>query len=75
MRSFASAFMLFCLTLIGIGCGPLIAGMLSDHFTTQGAEQPLARSLELILIFNAASIFCLLMATKNYRRDAARAAE
>jgi predicted MFS family arabinose efflux permease len=75
MRSFASAFMLFCLTLIGIGCGPLIAGMLSDHFSAQGAAQPLARSLEMILAFNAASIFCLLMATRNYRRDVARAAE
>jgi predicted MFS family arabinose efflux permease len=75
MRSFASAFMLFCLTLIGIGCGPLIAGMLSDHFSAQGAAQPLARSLEMILAFNAASILCLLMATRNYRRDVARAAE
>ena len=75
MRSFASAFMLFCLTLIGIGCGPWIAGALSDHFVAQGAAQPLARSLELILLFNGASIFCLLMATRHYRRDAARAAE
>ncbi|MFN3912038.1 spinster family MFS transporter [Hyphomonas sp.] len=75
MRSFASAFMLFCLTLIGIGCGPWIAGILSDHFAGQGAAHPLARSLELILLFNVASIFCLLMATKNYRKDAARAAE
>jgi predicted MFS family arabinose efflux permease len=75
MRSFASAFMLFCLTLIGIGCGPLFAGMLSDHFTSQGEAQPLARSLEIILIFNAASILCLVMATRSYRRDAARAAE
>ncbi len=75
MRSFASAFMLFCLTLIGIGCGPWIAGLLSDHFASTGAAHPLARSLELILLFNLASIFCLLMATKNYRRDAARAAK
>lgn len=74
MRSFASAFMLFCLTLIGIGCGPLIAGILSDHFAAQGAAQPLARALELILILNAASIACLLMATRHYRRDAERAA-
>jgi predicted MFS family arabinose efflux permease len=75
MRSFASAFMLFCLTLIGIGFGPLIAGMLSDHFDAQGAAQPLARALEVMLVFNAASIVCLLMATRNYRRDVLRAAE
>lgn len=75
MRSFASAFMLFCLTLIGIGCGPWIAGELSDHFARAGDTRPLARSLEVILLFNAASIACLLMATRNYRKDAARAAE
>lgn len=74
MRSFASAFMLFCLTLIGIGCGPWIAGELSDHFARAGAAQPLARSLEIILLFNASSIACLLMATRSYRKDAARAA-
>ena len=74
MRSFASAFMLFCLTLIGIGCGPWIAGELSDHFARNGAEQPLARALELILLFNAASIACLLMATRSYRKDAEKAA-
>lgn len=74
MRSFASAFMLFCLTLIGIGCGPWIAGELSDHFARAGAEHPLARSLEIILLFNASSIICLLMATRSYRKDAARAA-
>lgn len=75
MRSFASAFMLFCLTLIGIGFGPVIAGILSDHFTASGAAQPLARALEMMLLFNAASIFCLVMSTRNYRRDVARAAE
>jgi len=75
MRSFASAFMLFCLTLIGIGCGPWIAGELSDYYASKGAENSLARSLEMILLFNLASIACLLMATRNYRRDVARAAE
>jgi len=74
MRSFASAFMLFCLTLIGIGCGPWIAGELSDHFAEQGAGNSLAKALEVMLLFNFGSIACLLMATRNYRRDAARAA-
>lgn len=74
MRSFASAFMLFCLTLIGIGCGPWIAGMLSDYFAAQGAQQPLARALEVVLICNAASIVCLLLAGRRYREDVARAA-
>ncbi|MEZ6012330.1 MAG: MFS transporter [Hyphomonas sp.] len=74
MRSFASAFMLFCLTLIGIGCGPWIAGELSDYFAGTGAQNSLARALEVMLLFNLGSIVCLLMATLNYRRDAERAA-
>ena len=73
MRSFASAFMLFCLTLIGIGCGPWIAGQLSDYFLAKGAENSLAKALEMMLLFNFGSIACLLMATRNYRRDAERA--
>lgn len=73
MRSFASAFMLFCLTLIGIGCGPWIAGLLSDHFNAANADQPLARALELILLFNVASILCLVLAGRRYRENAARA--
>jgi predicted MFS family arabinose efflux permease len=75
MRSFASAFMLFCLTLIGIGCGPWIAGELSDYFFSNGATNSLARALEIMLLFNLGSIVCLLMATRNYRRDAERAAK
>ncbi|MEO0872783.1 MAG: MFS transporter, partial [Pseudomonadota bacterium] len=74
-RSFASAFMLFCLTLIGIGCGPWIAGLLSDHFASTGLDRPLARALEVILLFNAASLVCLLLSARRYREDAARAAE
>ena len=73
MRAVASAFTLFCLTLIGIGGGPWIAGSLSDMFAAQGAEFPLQHALELILLFNAGSIFCLLMAGRHYRRDVARA--
>ncbi len=73
MRSFASAFMLFCLTLIGIGCGPWIAGLLSDHFNAANADQPLARALELILLFNVASIICLILAGRSYRENVQRA--
>jgi hypothetical protein len=74
LNAFVLPFMLFGLTLIGIGCGPWIAGVLSDYFTAQGEAHPLARALELILIFNALSILCLLMSSRNYRADAERAA-
>lgn len=73
MRAFASAFMLFSLTLIGIGGGPWIAGLLSEYFAAKGAEQPLGQALELMLLFNIASIFCLIRAGTSYRQGVVRA--
>ena len=74
MRSFASAFMLFCLTLIGIGGGPTFAGWLSTHFAASGAETPLKSALEFILVLNALSIVFLILSGRTYTRDAQRAA-
>ena len=74
MRAFASAFMLFCLTLIGIGGGPTIVGWLSDTFARAGETMPLKSALEIMLILNLLSIFALLMSARTYEKDAARAA-
>ena len=74
MRAFASAFMLFCLTLIGIGGGPTLAGWLSTHFHESGVDAPLRSALEIILILNGMSVVFLILAGRTYRRDAARAA-
>lgn len=73
MRAFASAFTILCLTLIGIGGGPWLAGVLSDYFTSQDAANPLRSALTLILSLNMASIFCLLIAAHYYRADVERA--
>lgn len=75
MRAFASAFMLFCLTLIGIGGGPTFVGALSDMFAASGAAAPLKSALEWMLLLNALSVVCLIMSSRFYARDAARAAE
>ena len=74
MRSVAAAFTLFSLTLIGIGGGPWIAGRISDMFLDAGNAAPLASALKVILAFNAASIVCLLLAGRTYRKDVERAA-
>ena len=74
MRAFASAFMLFCLTLIGIGGGPTLAGWLSEHFAAQDNSAPLRSALEIILCLNALSIVFLLISARTYQKDAARAA-
>ena len=75
MRAFASAFMLFCLTLIGIGGGPTIVGWLSDSFASAGEAMPLKSALEIMLILNLLSVFALVMSARTYERDAARAAQ
>lgn len=74
MRAFASAFMLFCLTLIGIGGGPTFAGWLSTTLAEAGDPRPLKTALQWILLLNAASVACLIMSGLYYKRDAARAA-
>jgi predicted MFS family arabinose efflux permease len=74
MRSFASAFMLFCLTLIGIGGGPTLAGWLSTHFNEAGSATPLKSALEIILSLNALSVVFLFLSGRTYDRDVKRAA-
>ena len=75
MRAFSSAFTLFCLTLIGISGGPWITGKLSDMFQAAGLTnaEALQQALIYILLFNAASIVCLVLAGFNYRKDVERA--
>jgi predicted MFS family arabinose efflux permease len=73
MRATASAFTLFCLTLLGIGAGPTIVGFLSTHFAQEDPSTSLRRALELMLGFNALSIVCLFLSSLTYRRDVERA--
>ncbi|MEQ1780471.1 MAG: MFS transporter [Hyphomonadaceae bacterium] len=73
MRATASAFTLFCLTLLGIGGGPTLVGFLSSYFASEGPANSLRKALEIILLFNAASVGCLFMSSLTYRRDAERA--
>jgi predicted MFS family arabinose efflux permease len=73
MRATASAFTLFCLTLLGIGGGPTLVGVLSTEFAKTDPSTSLRRALELMLLFNAGSIGCLVMSSLTYRRDVERA--
>ena len=75
MRATSSAFTLFCLTLIGIGGGPTIAGALADYFEADTNGTGLNNAQQLMLILNALSIFALLMSARTYKKDAARAAQ
>ncbi|MEL7454113.1 MAG: MFS transporter [Pseudomonadota bacterium] len=74
MRAFAAAFMLLCLTLIGIGGGPTIVGILSDRMADAGHTAPLKAALEIMLMMNGLSIAALILSSRTYSRDANRAA-
>jgi MFS family permease len=73
MRATASAFTLFCLTLLGIGGGPTLVGFLSTHFAQTDPTTSLRRALELMLILNVLSLVCLFLSSLTYRRDVDRA--
>ena len=49
MRATASAILLLAINLIGLGCGPLMLGLLSDAFATFGGMDP-GESVRLALI-------------------------
>lgn len=73
MRAMASAVMLLCLTLIGIGLGPVIMGILSDIFSSELGQHSIKRSLTIILGFNLLSIVFYLDAARHYRDGVLRA--
>ncbi|MGB3454861.1 MAG: MFS transporter [Litorimonas sp.] len=74
MRSMASAVMLLCLTLLGIGLGPVLVGMLSDLFADQLGARSIARALMWLLLLNVFSVVFYMLAARHYRADVTRAA-
>lgn len=73
MRAMASAVMLFCLTLLGIGLGPVIVGMLSDYFAPTHGVYSMSRALLVVLVFSSISVVFYLDSAKYYRQDVERA--
>lgn len=85
MRAFAAAFTLLCLTLLGIGLGPLITGLISDAFlaqmtplgedgyTTAQTAEALRNALYVVLILNVLSIPPLILSARTYVGDVDRA--
>ena len=52
-----------------------VTGFLSDMFAAGGHDAPLKHALEWVLLFNGASVICLILAGFKYRGDVARALE
>ena len=62
MRATTSAILFFILNIVGLGCGPVVTGMISDALTPQyGAE-----SLRYALMFSS---LVILLAVVQYIRS------
>ena len=65
MRAMAVAVHLFILNLVGLGCGPLLIGMMSDFFTaTHGAAEGIRIALLVITAGTGISIACFWLAAR-----------
>jgi MFS family permease len=73
MRALTSAVLFFFINLIGLGLGPVSVGALSDYFTANGGDSPLAKAM-MICGVTAALWACLhyLLAARTIREDIAR---
>jgi len=75
MRSFAAAFTLLCLTLLGIGLGPTVTGWISDAYAAAGSEASLRDALLTILTLNVLSLPALILSARFYEGDVLRASQ
>ena len=70
MRSLASAILLFVLNLIGLGLGPVFAGMLSDLLRPSYGEESIRYSLLILAVAgNAWSALHYYLASRTLRED------
>jgi MFS family permease len=72
-RAIAASVLLFIQTIIGLGLGPLIAGMISDALTPAFGAQALGYALTLVALINLWSGLHYWLASKTVRHDLAEA--
>ena len=71
MRALASAILFFVLNLIGLGLGPLTAGLLSDYFTPLYGDDGLRYSMLIVSAIAALGIGMFFLGAASLRRDMA----
>jgi predicted MFS family arabinose efflux permease len=74
MRAMTSAVFFFMINLIGLGLGPLTAGLLSDYFTGIYGVDGLRYAMLVIGVCGVPGIFLFYLAAKNLPADLARQA-
>lgn len=69
MRSLTSAILFFVLNLIGLGMGPLTAGILSDYFTLSYGDDGLRYSMLVVGMIASLGVLMFYLAGRNIPRD------
>ena len=69
MRSIASAILFFVLNIIGLGCGPLFTGMVSDYLKPSIGAESLRWALSTTVFANILGAFFFFIAAKTIRED------
>jgi MFS family permease len=67
MRSLTSAVLFFVLNLIGLGCGPLMVGIISDWLTPSFGTESLRWGMSIIIIVGIASVALFFVAAKKLK--------
>lgn len=75
MRALTSAILFFILNLIGLGMGPLTAGLLSDYFTGLYGVDGLRYALLCVAMISATGIGLFLLGARSLNADYARRSE
>ena len=69
MRAMASAILFFVLNIVGLGCGPLVTGMVSDYLKPSMGAESLRWALSTTMIANILGAIFFLMAAKTIREE------
>ena len=72
MRALTSALLFFVLNLIGLGCGPLTAGLLSDSFTASHGDEGLRYAMLVVAAIASLGVLMFYLAARNLPADLAR---
>ena len=69
MRALTSAILFFVLNLIGLGMGPLTAGILSDYFTETHGADGLRYAMLVVGLIASVGVLMFVLASRSLPRD------
>lgn len=75
MRSLTSAVLFFVLNIIGLGLGPLTAGLLSDYYQPYFGENNLRYAMLTVALLGSPAVLLYILAARQLPVDLARSAE